>query len=120
MKGRILTSVLLTGCFLICAAIATDLSGKWSSTFKTPDGTTFPLSYVFKVDGTKLTGTVTSPQGELAIADGTTDGAAFSFSVNVGGTVIKNTGKYYAAADSAGIDIDFGGAKMHGKLTRPQ
>lgn len=52
----------------------------------------FPLTYAFKQDGEKLTGTVTGPQGDpLTLNDGKIAGDKVSFSVNVdmGGTPAK-------------------------------
>ena len=52
----------------------------------------FPLTYAFKVDGEKLTGTVTGPQGDpLQLKDGKITGDKISFYVNVdmGGNLAK-------------------------------
>jgi hypothetical protein len=103
---------------MVCLAAVTDLSGKWTATIKGQDGSDFQLNYLFKIDGNKLTGTVTSPQGEIPITDGTVNGSDFSFTVSVNGSDIKNVGKYYAAADSAGINVDFGGNNFHIPLKR--
>jgi hypothetical protein len=46
------------------AAWAADVTGTWKGEVSTPDGNTFPLTYTFKQDGAKLTGTVLSPQGD--------------------------------------------------------
>jgi len=118
MKIRIFTTATVACCVMFCFAVIADLSGKWAGAFKTQDGNEFPLNYDFKIDGDKLTGSVTSSQGEIAISDGKTNGTDFSFTVSVNGTDIKNTGKYYAAADSAGLDVDFNGAKSHMTLKR--
>jgi len=103
---------------MICFAIATDLAGKWTGTLKAPDGNEYPLTYTFKTDSGKLTGTGTSPQGEVAITDGKLNGTDFTFNIGVNGMDIKNTGKYYPAGDSIGLDIDFNGMKFHATLKR--
>ncbi len=119
MKRKIFTTTALLCCFVVCFAyVATDVSGKWIGSIKGQDGNNFDLNYNFKVDGDKLTGSVTSPQGETAITDGKVNGSDFSFTVSVNGNDIKNVGKYYAAADSAGIDVDFGGNNFHIPLKR--
>ena len=119
MKRKIFTTTTLVCGFLIClAAVVADLSGKWTGTLKTPDGNEFPLSYTLKLDGGKLTGMASSPQGDVAIGDGKVDGDTFTFTVPVNGADIKHTGKYYAAADSVGMDIDFNGQKFHTTLKR--
>ena len=118
MKIKILTTIALVFSVMICIAAIADLSGKWTGAFKTQDGSDFTLNYLFKIDGDKLTGSVSSPQGEVPITDGKVSGSDFSFTVPVNGTDIKNTGKYYAAADSAGLDVDFNGMKSHIQLKR--
>ena len=51
-------------------ALAADISGNWSGTMQMGDNP-IPLTYAFKQDGEKLTGTVTSPQGEpLPLSEG--------------------------------------------------
>lgn len=117
MKTRTLSLIAIVGTvMLFVAAIAADLSGKWVGTLGVPDGSTLDVSYNFKVDGAKLTGTASSPAGDVSIDNGKIDGDKFSFSVNVNGTDYPHMGKLYA--DSCGVDVDFGGAKMHMKLTR--
>lgn len=119
MKKRIFTTVALVCSFVVCFAIAAGLAGKWTGTLKTPDGNELPLTYTLKTDSGKITGTASSPQGDLNITDGKISSATdFTFSVSVNGTDVKHTGKYYPDADSIGMDIDFNGAKMHMTLKR--
>lgn len=61
----------------LCAA---DVAGTWKASVETPNGT-FESTFVFKVDGNKLTGTVTGRMGEAAITDGKVDGDDVSFNV---------------------------------------
>ena len=66
------------------AALAADVTGTWKGDVSTPDGNSFSLTYTFKQDGTKLTGTVLSPQGDLLPLDnGKVDGDKIAFSVKV-------------------------------------
>ncbi|HEY8929482.1 MAG TPA: hypothetical protein VIM55_09845 [Mucilaginibacter sp.] len=111
MKKKIFTSAALLCCFVFCFAILADISGKWSGTITTPDGQAIPVSYNFKVDGDKLSGTADSPQGSVSIDEGKITGDTFAFKVNVSGTDYPHTGKIYA--DSLAMDIDFGGTKSH-------
>lgn len=90
--------------FVLCAALlvvfsakpmfaASDMTGKWTTTIKAPDGTDYPLTFDFKQDGAKLTGTVTGPQGDpLAIENGKVDGDKFSFSVSFNNITITHDG----------------------------
>ena len=65
------------------AAWATDISGTWKGEMSGPNGS-FALTYQFKQDGNKLTGTVTGPQGDpLQLEDGKVDGAKIHFVVTV-------------------------------------
>jgi hypothetical protein len=119
MKRKIFTTTALVCCFVVCLAAAiAALSGKWTGTLKAPDGNEYPLNYTFKVDSGKLTGTGQSPQGTVDLTDGKLKGDSLSFSIDVGGVKILNTGKYYSAGDSISLNIDYQGMKMHSTLKR--
>jgi hypothetical protein len=65
------------------AASAADIAGTWKGTAETPNGT-IERTFVFKVDGTKLTGETTSQMmGKSTINDGKVDGDKVSFTINV-------------------------------------
>ncbi len=118
MKRKLITTAALLCCFMVCFAVVTDLTGKWSGSVHAPDGNDYPLKYNFKVDGDKLTGTGESQEGPVAITDCKIVGNDFSFTIPVGGVDIKNTCKFYPEADSIGMDIDYNGIKMHATLKR--
>ena len=119
MKRKIFTTTVLVCCIMVCFAIAADIAGKWTGTLKTPDGNEVPLTYVLKTDSGKLTGTAATPEGEVPITDGKLLSATdFSFNVSVNGADFKHTGKFYAAGDSVGLDIDANGMKFHTTLKR--
>ena len=113
---KIFTTTLLVCCVLVCLAVIADLTGKWSGIIKTPDGQELPLTYTFKVDGARLTGIASSPQGDVPLDSGKVAGTDFTFQVNVNGMVIPHTGKYYG--DSVAMNIDLGGQKLHTTLKR--
>jgi hypothetical protein len=69
--------LLMTGALTASAA---DVAGTWKASVETPNGT-FESTFVFKVDGAKLSGTVTGPMGEAAISDGKLEEDAVSFSI---------------------------------------
>jgi hypothetical protein len=76
--GMILMAVLL----MATPALAADIDGKWVGSIMGPDGSEFPISYTFKADGNKFTGTTPGLDGsEIMIKDGKIDGANISFSV---------------------------------------
>jgi hypothetical protein len=118
MKRIFFTTTALLFCFMVCFALVADLTGKWTGSLKAPDGNEYPLTYNFKVDGDKLTGTGESPQGTVDITNGKINGNDFTFTMPVNGVDIKNTCKFYPEADSVGMDIDYQGMKMHATLKR--
>lgn len=116
MKRKFFTAALLMCSFVVCLAAIADLSGKWKGVLKMGDGNELPLTYTFKVDGDKLTGSVASERGEIQITDGKVNGSDFSFKIAINDNVIPNTGKYYG--DSTVVESDFNGRKLHIKLSR--
>ena len=107
------------------AFAATDVTGTWEGEFTLPDGTTtFPLSFTFKQDGTKLSGSVVNPQGgdPIPITDGKMDGDKISFTVSFNGMNITHEGtvtgddmKLNSKSDSA----DFPGGDFTLKRAKP-
>ncbi len=103
-------------------ALAADITGKWSGDMQIPDGTSIPLTFTFKQDGAKVTGTVTSPQGDaLAISDGKIVDDKVTFVVMYNGMTIKHEGtvvgdqmKLSSKTDSG----DFPGAEFTVKRTK--
>lgn len=119
MKRKILTTTVLVSCFLFCLAAIAGLPGKWMGTITTPDGNEVTITYNFKVDGNKLTGTGESNDHELNLDSGQVNGNDIKFSVtNSEGVVIPHHGKYYADGDSVSMDLDFQGTKFHTTLKR--
>jgi hypothetical protein len=86
-----LFSVPVIGVFCALMAFAADFNGKWKSSFQSPDGQTRESTMDFKVDGDKVTGTVSSPRGESKIEDGKVTGDTIEFTVtrNFGGNSMK-------------------------------
>ena len=111
MKRKIFTATVFVCCFMICFAAVLDLNGKWKGIISTDDGSEIPVTYSFKVDGDKLTGTADSPQGVAPIDDGKINGSDFSFSVTVQGVSYPHTGKLYQ--DSCAMNIDINSQKIH-------
>ena len=83
MTRRILLATALLGAIFAGAVLAAVISGSWSGTMQMGDNP-FTLTYAFKQDGEKLTGTVTGPQGDpLPLNDGKVMGDKVSFFVQV-------------------------------------
>lgn len=116
MKRKFINPIALVCCFIFVIAVIADLNGKWTGVIRTPDGNDLQVTYNFKVDGDKLSGTAESPAGVVTIDDGTITGDAFKFKVTVDGNDYPHAGKMYA--DSCSLDIDFGESKVHTTLVR--
>jgi opacity protein-like surface antigen len=84
MKSRL--SLLVAGLALALIAVvqaaAADVSGKWTAQVPGRNGQTREQTFTFKVDGEKLTGSVSGMQGnENPISDGKISGSDISFTV---------------------------------------
>ena len=78
-------------CLMISAAtFAANIDGTWIGSVKTPDGNEMALTYVFKMDGDKLTGSVNSPGGEIVITNTKVEEKSFSFEISFNEMVLKN------------------------------
>ncbi len=79
-------------------ALAADFNGKWTAQVETPRGT-MNLTFNFHVDGSKLTGTVSTMRGDMDIQNGKVDGDNISFDqeMNFNGNDFKIT--YTGKAD---------------------
>ena|ERR1044071_5402807 len=83
MKQRMM---FLSACLVLAAVSAVwaaDLNGKWVAQVPGQNGQTRETTFNFKVEGGKLTGTVSGRQGDNPISDGTVKGDDVSFSVAV-------------------------------------
>lgn len=116
MKKSIIVLLLIAGSIGVAIAAIADLTGKWSGVLKGPDGNDYPLSYVFKAEGDKLTGTAVSSMGSTEIQNGKITGDSFSFSISLNGMDLPHKGKLYT--DSIGLDIDYNGTPLHATLKR--
>ena len=72
---------------VIATAFAADVTGKWSGEMPGRNGAA-TATFVFKVDGDKLTGTMTGPQGEAPLQEGKSSGDQISFSTTGGNAKI--------------------------------
>jgi len=85
---------------LLTSVWAADIIGKWFAQVPGRQGTVQTV-FTFRVDGTKLSGTVSNPQGETAISNGKINGDEISFVViaNLGGNQMKLAYKGKVAGD---------------------
>ena len=75
---------------------AADIDGKWKASFAGGgpggDGQAMELIFNFKADGEKLTGSITSPMGDMPFVNGKIVGKELSFDIDLNGTAIKHKG----------------------------
>jgi hypothetical protein len=77
-KGFILLSAALLALYTL-SAFAANVTGKWTAEDKDPDGNPSTITYVFKQEGTRLTGTVAIPAETVDISNAKVDGDKLSF-----------------------------------------
>lgn len=102
--------------FVVCFTPVADITGKWTGVLKLADSSAFQLSYTFKVDSGKLTGTAHMPQCDANITDGMINGNDFSFNVPVPDGNAPHTGKIYP--DSIKMHIVYKGQHLSTVLKR--
>lgn len=90
MKKLVLSVLFGVFAFAICSAQG--VSGKWKSSMEGQNGP-MELGYTYKVEGTKLTGTVSSPMGNQEIKNGKVTENEIYYEINMMDNVIKFTGK---------------------------
>jgi hypothetical protein len=61
------------------AALAADFNGKWTADVQGRNGNTQTITFDFHVVGSTLTGSITTPRGEMDISNGKVDGDNISF-----------------------------------------
>lgn len=84
---RILPLVLLL--FMTASCFATGIEGTWKGKMQGGNGD-MELTFVFKMDGEKLTGTVKTQNGDIEISNTKVNGNEFSFDVSFNDTTIKH------------------------------
>jgi len=75
----------------VAFAFAADVDGRWQGTVSGPNGD-FTLTFNFKAEGTKLSGSVETPNGEQPISEGKVDGNKISFKTKFGDNEIDHQG----------------------------
>jgi opacity protein-like surface antigen len=109
MKRLLILASILAAIFA-AAALAADISGNWKGTADF-QGQTIQRTFVFKVDGTKLTGETNSELlGKSTIENGKIDGDNISFTItaNFQGNELKMNYKGKVAGDTIKLSVDLG------------
>lgn len=91
MLKKITLSLALILSVALIAFAADLISGSWVGKIVTGNGDR-ALTYNLKADGDKLTGNISSEQGEIPISDGKIAGETITFKIDVNGTVIPHEG----------------------------
>jgi opacity protein-like surface antigen len=102
--------LLVLTAFFALAASAADISGNWKGTADF-QGQTIERTFVFKVDGSKLTGETTSELlGKSTIEEGKIDGDNISFTITADfqGNAMKMTYKGKISGDAIKLTADLG------------
>ncbi|MGC8794461.1 MAG: hypothetical protein ACP5U2_13835 [Bryobacteraceae bacterium] len=91
MARRVFLVCLLLAGLGAIAAWAADVTGKWVAEVPGRQGQTMQMTFNFKQEGEKLTGTISTPRGESPISDGKVVGDQISFTqvVEFGGNQMK-------------------------------
>ena len=118
MQRRRFAILIVLFALLAVAAWAADISGAWIGSISGGGNGDFSLTYNFKQDGDKFTGTVLTPQGDpLPLIDCKLDGDKISFAVKVdmGGNTVTFSSKGTVKGDEITLTttndggMDFGG-----------
>jgi hypothetical protein len=100
-KSRLVVCLILGSLVALAAA---DVSGQWVAEVPGRDGQTQAQTFTFKVEGDKLTGSITTQRGETPISDGKIAGDELSFTMTRGG---NNPMKFIYKGKIAGNEIKF-------------
>ncbi len=109
MKRQFVLVSILTA-ILVAAASAADISGNWKGTADF-NGQAIERTFVFKVDGAKLTGETNSELlGKSTIEDGKIDGDNISFVItaNFQGNALKMNYKGKVTGNTIKLSVDLG------------
>jgi hypothetical protein len=96
---------------LAVTAFAADISGTWKGTAEGPNGT-IERTFVFKVNGSTLTGeTTSSMMGKSTINDGKVEGDNLSFNItaNFQGNEVKLSYKGKVSGTEMTLTVEFPG-----------
>jgi len=113
------SKIVLVGAVLLLALAAciwaADVTGKWVAQVPGRQGTV-ENTFTFKVDGTKLTGTLSTPMGESEISEGKVSGDEISFVIvrKFGENEMKILWKGKVSGDEIRFTRQFEGGMMGG------
>jgi hypothetical protein len=118
-----MTKLLAIVALIATAALGADISGTWKGSADTPNGP-IERTFVFKTDGSKLTGETTSQMmGKSEIKDGKVEGDSVTFwitikfqdnemKVNYKGKVEGEKINFHVEAQEGGFTVDYVAKKV--------
>jgi hypothetical protein len=110
---KLLATMLMT-VLMTVTAYAADVDGTWTGTAAAPTGDV-AVTFTFKADGAKLTGSTVSPDGTtIQVKDGKIDGSTITFTLtfDFGGTPFVLPYKGVVSADQIKMSADAGGVPI--------
>ena len=115
-------TALLTCAVLLIASLASaaDVDGRWSGSIETPMGPT-TIGFVFKADGSALSGSTTGPDGgQIEFKDGKVNGNTISFTVNLdfGGMPVAIAYTGLVSPEKIDLKADFMGMPFEFSVTK--
>lgn len=92
-------------------ALAADFNGKWTADVQGRNGNTQTITFDLHVNGSTVTGKVTTPRGDVDISNGKVDGDNISFdtTASFNGNSFTMNYKGTASGDSINFTRTFGG-----------
>lgn len=113
-----LNKLIILIAMLAIVASAADISGTWRGKAETPNGT-IERTFVFKVDGTKVTGETSSEMiGKSVIENGKVEGDTVTFTITAKfqdnemklsytGKISGNEIKFHVESGAGGMTLDY-------------
>src|SRR5262245_59464376 len=110
MKMRVFGFLCVVAWLTTLTVFAENVAGNWKGSYPGRDGQTRESTIVLKVEGEKLTGTVSGQRGESEIKEGIIKGADISFSVvrNFGGNEVTVKYKGKVVGDTIQFKVEAG------------
>jgi hypothetical protein len=105
---RKLFFTLFIAIYAVMAVNAQGIKGKWKTSMEGPDGS-MEITFIFKVEGDSLTGSVILPIGEMEIKNGKVKGNEFSFNIDMNGNAIPHKGKLEGDVIKMNVEMPGGG-----------
>jgi len=115
MNTKIINSIVLCVCGVLFCLIAEDINGKWRGMMDY-NGRDVALSYEFKTEGSKVTGTAETPLGMVPIEEGKLEKDILTFKATLKGETATHIGK--VSADSINLKINYQGLDYNLVLKR--